>query len=358
MKFPLFAWLLVCSVAMMAGCGRTALVPASSSAVPTSSTIPASSISVATPSNNSQVSSPFNLTANTASCGSQPAASMGYSIDSGSTTIEPTSFSAAIVAENGQHTLRVKCWGTSGAADETDLNINVTVTQASQTPPPPAVTTTSNLQNLNTWVWNSDPGTPGSATGSSETVSTPSLSGSARHYFVSFSDSGGEIFYTSFGSDPNATHFMYDAEVWIEDPAVVGNVEMDLNQVLANGDTVIYGVQCDGYTGTWDYTINTGTPADPIDTWIHSNAQCPKPSTWTANAWHHVQIAYSRDAAGTVTYESATLDGNKTDFQNATGNSAFSLGWSSVLLTNFQIDGLGSNGSTNVYVDNMTVYRW
>jgi hypothetical protein len=71
-----------------------------------------------------------------------------------------------------------------------------------------------------------------------------------------------------------------------------------------------------------------------------------------------VQIAYSRDAAGTVTYESATLDGNKTDFQNATGNSAFSLGWSSVLLTNFQIDGLGSNGSTNVYVDNMTVYRW
>jgi hypothetical protein len=280
---------------------------------------------------------------------------MGYSIDSGSTTIEPTSFSATVLAENGQHTLHVKCWGTSDAADVTDLNVNVT--SAAQTPPLDA-TVANNLQRLDTWAWNSDPGTPGNATGTSGIVASPSLSGSARQYSVSFTNSGGEIFYTVFGSDRNATHFMYDADVWIVDPAVVANVEMDMNQVLTNGDTVIYGVQCDGGTGTWDYTINSGTPALPIDTWVHSNAQCPRPSTWPANTWHHVQIAYSRDGAGNVTYEFVSLDGNETDFQNATGNSAFSLGWSSVLLTNFQIDGLGSSGSTNVSVDNMTVYRW
>jgi hypothetical protein len=280
---------------------------------------------------------------------------MGYSIDNGSTTIEPTSFSATVVAGSGQHTLHVKCWGTSGAADVTDLNINVT--SVSQTPSPSS-TTANNLQALNTWIWNSDPGTPGGATGTSELVQNPSLSGAARQYSVSFTDSGGEIFYTAFGSDPNATHFLYDAEVWIDNPTVVANVEMDLNQVLSNGDTVIYGVQCDGYTGTWDYTVNAGTRTEPIDTWIHSNAQCPKPSTWAATTWHHVQIAYSRDSAGKVTYEFATLDGNEADFQNATGSSAFSLGWGSVLLTNFQIDGLGSNGSTNVYVDNLTISRW
>jgi hypothetical protein len=169
---------------------------------------------------------------------------------------------------------------------------------------------------------------------------------------------GGEIFHTAFGVDPNATHFVYVAEIRITNPAVVANVEMDINQVLASGNTVIFGVQCDGYSGTWDYTINAGTPSNPVDNWAHANAQCPRPSTWAANTWHRVQIAYSRDDAGNVTYESAILDGVQSDFQGATANSAFTLGWGSTLLTNFQIDGLGNSGATNVYVDTMTVYRW
>jgi hypothetical protein len=280
---------------------------------------------------------------------------MGYSIDYGTTTIVPTSFSAMVIAGNGQHVLHVKCWGSSGAADVTDLNINVgEPTQA----PPAAISIANNLQNLSSWTWNNDPGTPGGSYGWSGIVQQPSLSGSARQYYVSYSSGGGEIFHTTFGSDPNSTHFVYDAQIWITNPAAVANIEMDMNQVLSNGNTVIYGVQCDGYTGTWDYTINSGTPAQPVDTWVHSNAQCPKPSTWAPNTWHHVQISYSRDQYGNVTYESAILDGQQYDFQNATGNSAFSLGWSPVLLTNFQIDGLGGNGDTNVYVDNMTIYRW
>jgi hypothetical protein len=38
--------------------------------------------------------------------------------------------------------------------------------------------------------------------------------------------------------------------------------------------------------------------------------------------------------------------------------SAFSLGWTPTLLTNFQIDGLGVSGSAQVYLDNLTIYRW
>lgn len=319
------------------------------------SAIPASAITVTTPANGSQLTSPFTLTASASTCGSQPTSAMGYSIDYGTTTIEPSAFSAMVIAGNGQHILHVKCWGTSGAADDTDVNITVAATASAALS---TIQVSNNLQSLTTWIYNNDPGTSGGSSGSSKLVSSPSLSGSARQYSLSFTNAGGEIFYTSFGSDTQSTHFVYDAQVRIANPSVAANIEMDLNQVLANGDTVIYGVQCDGYTGTWDYTVNSGTPANPIDTWIHSNAQCPKPSTWTANTWHHVQIAYSRDAVGNVTYESAILDGNESDFQNAIGNSAFTLGWGSVLLTNFQIDGKGSSGSTNVYVDNMTVYRW
>lgn len=281
---------------------------------------------------------------------------MGYSIDNGSTTVEPTSFTASVAATSGQHTLHVKCWGTSSAADSMDLTINVAAA-SSQTPPANAIVT-RNLQALTSWIWNFDSGTQGSTTGTSKIVNNPSLSGLARQYSVTFTNSGGEIFYTPFGADTSATHFLYEADILITNPAAVANVELDVNQVLADGNTVIYGVQCDGYTGTWDYTINAGTPANPVDTWVHTTAQCPRPSTWTANSWHHVQIAYSRDQYGNVTYESAILDGNESDFQNATGNSAFSLGWGSALVTNFQIDGLGSSGSTDAYVDNMTVYRW
>ena len=32
-----------------------------------------------------------------------------------------------------------------------------------------------------------------------------------------------------------------------------------MNQTMENGQTVIFGFQCDGYTSTWDYTRNAGT---------------------------------------------------------------------------------------------------
>ena len=127
---------------------------------------------------------------------------------------------------------------------------------------------------------------------------------------------------------------------------------MDMNQVTANGQTVIYGVQCDGYAGTWDYTENTGTPTAYVDHWVNSSVAC-NPRNWSVNTWHHVQIAYSRDNSGNVTYQYVTLDGVQSSI-NATVPSSFALGWSSVLLTNFQIDGLGS-GTNTVYLDQLTI---
>jgi hypothetical protein len=136
----------------------------------------------------------------------------------------------------------------------------------------------------------------------------------------------------------------------------IANLEMDMNQVLANGQTVIYGVQCDGYSGTWDYTTNAGTPQSPVDQWLHSNAPC-NVQNWSTQTWHHVQIQYSRDDSGNVTYQSVWLDGVQSAI-NATVPSAFALGWGQVLLTNFEVDGSGASGSATVYLDDLTVYRW
>lgn len=43
---------------------------------------------------------------------------------------------------------------------------------------------------------------------------------------------------------------------------------------------------------------------------------------------------------------------------HATVPGEFSLGWGSVLSTNFQVDGLGGYGSVTACLDKLTVYRW
>jgi hypothetical protein len=129
-----------------------------------------------------------------------------------------------------------------------------------------------------------------------------------------------------------------------------------MNQTMTNGDTVIFGFQCDGYSNTWDYSTNTGTAKARKGAWIHTNQTC-NPRSWSTNTWHHVQVSYSRDDQGYVNYKSVWLDGTEQDI-NATAFSASTSGWGSALVTNFQVDGLGTGGASTVYLDNLTVYRW
>lgn len=68
-------------------------------------------------------------------------------------------------------------------------------------------------------------------------------------------------------------------------------------------------------------------------------------------------MSYSRDSNGNVTYKTVTLDGVQ-QVINETVPSAFALGWGSVLLTNFQIDGIGAYGSATVYMDKLSISRW
>jgi hypothetical protein len=224
---------------------------------------------------------------------------------------------------------------------------------------PTAALETGEIQNLPGWAGATDTsgGGQGGASGATKLLGSPSLSGSAREFTTTFTNDGDERYFVSFGADTASTHFFYDGWVYVGSPSSdIANLEMDVNQVLANGQTVIFGFQCDGYAGTWDYTENAGTPEAPVDTWVHS-AQACDPRSWTTDAWHHVQISFTRDDAGNVTYNAVWLDGTEQAL-NVTVPSAFALGWSSTLLTNFQVDGVGAGGSSTVYLDELIVYRW
>lgn len=317
-------------------------------------------VTVSSPGNGAQVSSPFTLSADASTCSSQPVAAMGYSFDSSSSTtiVNASSMNASVASATGSHTLHVKAWGNQGASCVTDVALSVTQTEAvSALSIPAGAASNSSLQALSDWTALNDSGGSGSSNGSSSIVGSPSLAGNTRQFTTNFSNSGDERFYTSFGDDNTSTNFLYDTYVYLNSTSSkIGNLEFDLNQTMQNGQTAIFGFQCDGWSSTWDYTANNGTPQKPVDVWIHSNKYC-NPRTWSINVWHHVQISYSRNNSGQITYNAVYLDGLEMPI-GATVNSAFALGWAPTLLTNFQIDGYGSGGSATVYMDNLTVYRW
>jgi hypothetical protein len=215
---------------------------------------------------------------------------------------------------------------------------------------PPNAIASSDLQALDTWHFNHDAGTPGAAVGDTSLVSAPSLSGDARRFDSTFTGAGGEIFSVSYADDATSMNFVYDGWVWIATGSSIANLEMDSNQVTANGQTVIYAFQCDGYSHVWDYSGADGH-------WVKSIQPCTV-ANWSTDAWHHVQISYSRDDSGNVTYNSVWLDGTE-QVINATVPSSFALGWQvGVVQTQFQLDGLGASGSSTAYLDNLTIYRW
>jgi len=189
-------------------------------------------------------------------------------------------------------------------------------------------------------------------------AASPSLSGNALELYTTYTYYGGELYYALFGHDTTARNFVYDGWVYLtESSGSIVIIEMDMNQVMPNGETVIFGFQCDSWTGTWDYTENAGTPTAFVNHWVNSSAPCDI-RNWAQNTWHHIQISYSRDDYGNVTYHSVWLDGNEQPI-NATVPSAYAVGWAPALVTNFQVDSFVPGwASSTVYLDNLTVSRW
>jgi len=317
-------------------------------------------VTVSQPNPGAKVVSGFALIASGTQCQSQPIGAFGFSLDNSSSTtiVNSTTVNAPVSVSRGAHTLHVKSWGNQGSACDTDIPIQVVPAPVSQLPSTAIAVRT--IQALTGWQAQIDTATgAGSSTyGTTQFTTSPSMGGKTRQFSTTAANYGGERYDVSFGADTSATNFLYDGWLYLPSSgANIANLELDMNQVMANGQTVIYGFQCDGWSGTWDYTANAGTPQNYIDTWIHSAAPCNL-QNWAQNTWHHVQISYSRDDNGNVTYNSVWLDNVEQDL-NATVPSAFDLGWGSVLLTNLQVDGntSGSSSST-LYMDKLTVYRW
>jgi hypothetical protein len=222
----------------------------------------------------------------------------------------------------------------------------------------PAIAQTSSgyLDDGGNWQWEHDNGTPGTSIGQlTFDVAKPSVDGTATEFLVAYSDYGGERFHLLFGYDNTPTYFIYDTYVYVVDPTQVQNLELDTDQVTADGETIIHGTQCSSISGTWEYTYVSSGHSH----WKPSNIPC-NPQNWAPNKWHHIQIQSHR-VGDVVTHDWVKFDNAKArSFTNATAPSGLYLGWSpSVLLINFQVDGASSNsGTIQGYFDELQIWRW
>lgn len=221
---------------------------------------------------------------------------------------------------------------------------------------PPYAISSGNLSAYSGWACQHDPGT---GSGDSSAVMTyPYILGGysdVRKFDVTYNNYGGELCYVrGWAKDTVSQNFIYDVWVQIGTPSLVGNLEMDMNQVLSNGKTVIMAFQCSMWSGDkWDYTY----VANNATHWAPTALAC-NPETW-GNTWHHIQFYMSRDDNGNVTYHWVAFDGVKNDI-GITVPEELSLGWSvGAMVVNFQMDPSESNGEDMiVYNRLLTIYRW
>ena len=151
----------------------------------------------------------------------------------------------------GTHTLHVKAWG-PGVSCVKDIVVTVTAgTSGPGSIVPSNAEAVSHIQALSGWQGTHDSGGPGSSSGATSIVSSPALYGGTRAFQTSFSNGGDERYSIAFSDNVNAHNFFYDVWVYLTgSSSKIGNLEFDVNQTMANGKTVLIGVQCDGYSGT------------------------------------------------------------------------------------------------------------
>jgi hypothetical protein len=345
----------------------------------------AAQLTVEAPANNATVNSPFYLQAKAPSCDGNPTASMAYSYDqntdhifSGAQSMQTT----VTIPANGAHILHVKAWSNIGSLCENSIDLNVSASAGLV--PPSGASQYDHLENdqnytgsyascggangPNTNLWQTQPdcGTPGSNAGSTTTVSTPIYGSNtlSREYTMSYTASGGGVrWFDAKAASDSATHFLYDAYVYVTDVSSVMNLEMDMNHAITSPLRTVYilATQCDLSLGVWQVTTNK--------VWVNTNAPCDR-SQVTSGVWHHFQMQTHHDANGGVGiyYDAVAVDGNVFNITSCTNQStgasvscestSENLGWGGVIGPNFQIDGNGNGGTATAYTDNFTIYYW
>src|SRR3954469_9232872 len=168
----------------------------------------------------------------------------------------------------------------------------------------PSAKTIPDIQKIGGWqsCFGSCTGTPVAVFSVAQGVAAPSLSGSSARFTLLSGTKpfGGALWFKALGAQNSATHFIYDLNFYVDNPAAAQALEFNVTQ-SANGGRYNFSTQCDlAGAHTWRVW-------DPVGfKWVGSAATCADPP---AKTWVHLVWEFERQPGGNVIFTAVTVDG-------------------------------------------------
>jgi hypothetical protein len=247
-------------------------------------------LTVSSPSNGATVNSPAHVVAQASP--SNPILYMRVYVDGQAVFLTFfANMDALIWMAPGSHTLEILAEDKKGFISDTSLQVNVV---------PPQAPGVDNIQSMGGWQSCSAVFPPSSAragqicaAGLGTAVSTmtpnqgsPSLDGqSAKFTLAGPAPYSNELWFNPLGGGSNVSHFVYDLDFYIDNPAAPQALEFDVNQTFG-GQRWTWGTECNfNGSGKWDIW-------DPLnEKWVPTQVDC-KP--FPANTWIHLVWTFER----------------------------------------------------------------
>jgi hypothetical protein len=176
----------------------------------------------------------------------------------------------------------------------------------SPTPSNPNAQTIPNIQKLTGWQTcsSSCAGTPSAVFSMTQGIVSPSLSGSSASFQLLSGTQpfGGVLWFKFLGAQNSATHFVYDLNFYVDNPAAAQALEFNVTQSAA-GNRYNFSTQCDLAGGqVWRVW-------DPVGLkWVTSAVRCAEPA---AKTWTHLVWEFERDSGGNVLFTAVTVNGSR-----------------------------------------------
>lgn len=309
-------------------------------------------VTVTTPTNNSQVGSPFNVVASASS--QHEIVGWHIYLDGNDvfTAGKTNSISASINASEGKHQVVTRAWDSTGAYGSVYENVTVSGSGSGLPTPPSDAIWFYSIQNRSNWsTCHTSACSGGSGEGTywmAQFQGSPSRDGSSTEFYNS-GVWGNSLWTQKLGANNNVRNFLWDFWFYVDDNSEQYGqaLEFDAFQFI-DGYNYMIGSQCDYGRGYWD------TWNEAAGHWIQTSISCPK---FSPNTWHHIQwYMTTNPGAHQYTYHVLVVDGNSHQV-NYTGN-AKNLNWGNNLGVQWQLDDNAKGGGYHEWIDQATLAIW
>ena len=334
----------------------------SSSNTPLGITVSTSAgVSVTSPADNSTVSSVVPVSATAATSCPYAVAAMGVYVN-GSLVAKQNgnSLNTSVSLPGGTQKPVVQAWDNCGGTTNTAVTVNVA-----------SGTKLANLQAVGNWnQWGQYPPNynicnapcAGITWAMYQHDSSNSLSGNATQFDIGGTTPYADVLWSNklIGQGttlnmpdsnqtilPNINHMTYDADVYINNLAVMQDLELDVNLYMY-GVGMEFGTECDHLNGNvWDIWNDVDAH------WAQTSIPC----TMNDKTWNHVSFTVQRESNNDLTYQTITVNGQTFTINQTFAPFSVPSTWYGMTV-NYQMDGSYQQASYSTVLDNLSVTYW